>query len=70
MKNSNYNLVKMMLSKLDDVWRVEKHYAKDAKSSSCQRCQRILDAILKDDEQHAKALREELAKHIKEKTFD
>lgn len=70
MKNANYNLVKMLLSKLDDTWRVEKYYASDAAALACKDCQAILKAILKDDQRHVEMLRAELAKHIKDKTFD
>jgi len=70
MKNANYNLVKMLLSKLDDTWRVEKYYATDAAELSCRGCQAVLDKILADDQKHVEMLREELARHIKEKKFE
>ncbi len=70
MKNANYNLVKMLLNKLDDSWRVEKHYASDAAKHGCKGCQEILAKILADDKQHVEMLREELAKHIQNKTFE
>ncbi len=70
MKNANYNLVKMLLTKLDDSWRVERHYAKDAAAMGCAECQKILEKILADDKKHIESLREELAKHIKDKNFD
>jgi rubrerythrin len=70
MKNGNYNLVKLLLNKLDDTWRVEKHYAKDAKAMSCKDCQAILKRILDADKRHVNMLRKELSKHIKGKKFD
>jgi len=70
MKNANYNLVKMLLNKLDDAWRVEKHYASDAAKSGCAGCAGLLKKILADDQQHAEMLRKELAKHIQDKKFD
>ena len=70
MKNANYNLVKMLLNKLDHTWRVEKHYAKDAREMSCKHCQAILKKILDADKRHIEMLRSELAKHIKTKTFE
>jgi IS5 family transposase len=70
MKNANYNLVKMLLTKLDDSWRVERHYAKDAAEMGCAECQKILEGILADDRRHIEDLRQELAKHIKGKKFD
>jgi ribosomal protein L34E len=65
MKNSNYNLVKLLLRKLDDTWRIEKHYEKDAKESACADCLKILKAIRKNDEKFARLLRAELSRHIK-----
>jgi len=70
MKNANYNLVKLLLNKLDDTWRVEKHYSKDAKSMSCKDCQAILGKILDADRRHVEMLRKELSKHIKTKQFE
>lgn len=70
MKNANYNLVKMLLAKLDDAWRVEKHYAKDAAESGCKECQKLLGEILEVDLKHADLLREELARHIREEKFE
>lgn len=70
MKNANYNLVKMLLRKLDDAWRVEKHYAEDASRMGCPDCEKILTKILAQDKRHAELLRAELAKHIKSKKFD
>ena len=70
MKNANYNLVKMLLAKLDDTWRVEKHYADDAKEIGCKGCQDVLDKILKADAQHAEMHRAELSRHMKDNKFD
>ncbi|MDD5251830.1 MAG: hypothetical protein PHT12_04330 [Patescibacteria group bacterium] len=70
MKNTNYNLVKMLLGKLDDGWRVERHYAGDATKSGCKSCAALLKKILADDKRHAKMLRDELAKHVRNKKFD
>lgn len=70
MRNANYNLVKLLLNKLDDSWRVEKHYEKDAREMSCKDCQKILKRILDVDKKHIEMLRKELAKHIKAKKFE
>lgn len=70
MRNANYNLVKLLLGKLDDAWRLEKHYAKDAREMSCKDCQAMMQNILGDDAKHAEMLRAELAKHIKGEKFD
>ncbi|MCK4858896.1 MAG: hypothetical protein KAT58_13060 [candidate division Zixibacteria bacterium] len=69
MKNANYNLVKLLLAKLDDAWRVEQHYLKDAEDHDCATCQELLKTILNGDRKHIEALRQELAKHIKEDGF-
>ena len=69
MKNANYNLVKLLLAKLDDAWRVEQHYLKDAEDHDCVTCQELLRTILGGDREHIEALRQELAKHIKEDEF-
>jgi hypothetical protein len=65
MKNANYNLIKMLLAKLDDTWRIEKHYAKDAQESACTSCQDVLKKIHEADMKHVDMLRKELAKHVK-----
>lgn len=70
MRDANYNLVKLLLQKLDDNWRVEQHYAKDAKATSCRGCQAVIMRILAADKRHVEMLRKELAKHIKRKTFE
>lgn len=70
MKNANYNLVKMLLAKLDDTWRLERHYAKDAEDLGCKGCQSILEKILEADAEHAEMLRRELSRHMKDNIFD
>lgn len=35
MKNVNYNLIKTLHNALDDLWRLEKFYVKDAKAAKC-----------------------------------
>ena len=70
MKNANYNLVKLLLLKLDDSWRVEKYYSSDAAELDCRHCQEMLKKILADDQKHVQMLREELAKHIQQKKFE
>jgi protein-arginine kinase activator protein McsA len=70
MKNTNYNLVKLLLRKLDDIWRMEKFYVKDSKAHSCKDCHAILKKVIALDKQGAEMLREELARHIKDKDFE
>lgn len=64
MKNINYNLLKVLHCSLDDTWRIEKHYLKDAKSN-CPSCQKLLKKIDADVNKHIKMLKDELAAHIK-----
>lgn len=66
MKNANYNLVKMLLAKLDSVWRIEKFYLKDTDDEGCKE---VLNRILEDDREHIELLRNEIAQHVKEKKF-
>jgi len=35
MKNVNYNLIKSLHNALDDLWRLEKFYVRDAKAAKC-----------------------------------
>ena len=70
MKNANYNLVKMLLQKLDDTWRIEKHYCEDAREMDCPDCAALFERILAEDQKQSELLRAELAKHIQKKRFD
>jgi len=62
MKNHNYNLVKLLHSALDNIWRIEKHYADDVEGQSCK-CSGILDQIKKDSKRHADMLLAEISGH-------
>lgn len=70
MKNANYNLIKVLLSELDDAWRIEKHYLEDAKKFGCNDCEKILKEIHENTEKHIKMLRDEIARHSEEGKFD
>jgi len=70
MKNANYNLIKMLLAKLDDTWRVEKHYAADAERHGCKSCAALMEKIAAEDQKHVAMIKEELERHIKDKKFD
>lgn len=70
MKNANYNLVKLLLAKLDDTWRVETHYSTDAEKHGCTHCSAVLKNILADDAKHVELLRQELSRHIKDGAFE
>jgi hypothetical protein len=62
-KNENYNLIKLLHNKLDDVWRIEKHYRDDA---VCEGCRELLDKILEADRQNVELLVAELRKHAEQ----
>ncbi|HDQ22604.1 MAG TPA: hypothetical protein ENN28_01370 [Candidatus Uhrbacteria bacterium] len=67
MKNENYNLIKMLHNTLDDLWRLEKYYIRDAKKAKCKSCQKILENMRKDIKKHVNSLTAELGSHIKAK---
>lgn len=51
MKNINYDLIKLLHMALDDIWRLEKYYVKDAKTAKChsvKALQRMLEQKQKD----------------------
>ena len=62
MKNTNYNVLKLLHETLDNLWRIEKHYLNDAKSCSCE-CGKLMKTMQKDLAKHADMLKKELASH-------
>ena len=69
MKNINYDLIKMLHSKLDNVWRLEKYYVEDAEKAKCHSLD-ALKQILEDEKRHIGMLREELGLRMENKIFD
>lgn len=69
MQNINYNLLKVFHSKLDNVWRLEKHYLKDAKGAKCK-CLATLNKILADDKKHIEMLKKEIEEKVKKGSFN
>lgn len=69
MKNYNYNLVKLLHTSLDALWRLEKFYLRDAKAG-CKACAKTLASIQRDVKRHVAALSKELAAHGKTRTFN
>ena len=67
MKNENYNLLKMLHNTLDDLWRIEKYYSKDAQKSKCKNCQALYRTMQKDIQKHVAELTRELGSHYKSK---
>lgn len=70
MQNLNYDLIKVLLGKLDDHWRITKHYTGDAEEAGCKDCLKLFEKIVKDDQNHIEMLKKELGKHISEKKFE
>ncbi|KKP97897.1 MAG: hypothetical protein US71_C0008G0012 [Parcubacteria group bacterium GW2011_GWD2_38_12] len=68
MKNHNYDLTKMFFAALDDSWRLEKYYIKDAES--CSHCAEVFKKMKEDIDGHIEMLRGEIIKHAKEDSFD
>ncbi|MBI5742792.1 MAG: hypothetical protein HZA25_03060 [Candidatus Niyogibacteria bacterium] len=69
MKNINYNLLKLLHTKLDTIWRLEKHYLADAETAQCHSAA-CLATILEEDKKHAAALREEIKMRMDAGIFD
>ena len=69
MKNINYDLVKLMQSKLDNIWRLEKYYINDAKEAKCH-SKSALEEILKDEKKHVEKIKEEIKMRMDAGIFD
>ncbi len=69
MTNANYNLLKLLHNTLDDLWRLEKFYIKDAEEEGCSKCKEILESIKSDISKHVALLQEELSAHVREGKF-
>ena len=67
MKNANYNLIKLLHNALDDAWRVEKHYQKDAKASGCHSCAKLLSALGRQFAANVAMIEKELKAHLGKK---
>ncbi len=64
MKNFNYNVLKLLHNQLDDLWRIERHYLKDAKGCKCG-CSKLLKSMQGQLKKNVEALKRELAAHHK-----
>ncbi|MFH1047137.1 MAG: hypothetical protein V1738_02440 [Patescibacteria group bacterium] len=69
MRNVNYNLVKMLLSKMDNAWRLENYYVRDAEAEDCHSLT-VLKEILEDEKRHIELLRKELSMRCGNEKFD
>ncbi len=69
MKNINYNLIKMLHTKLDDLWRIENYYLRDAQKSKSTSCVKMFKVMQKDLKKHIDLLTAEIGRHMKNKQF-
>jgi len=59
MQNVNYDLIKLLHVTLDNVWRLENHYVKDANEAKCHSVP-ALENILEEEKKHAEMLMQEI----------
>lgn len=59
MKNINYDLLKLLHTKLDTVWRLEKHYIGDAEVAKCHSVG-AMEKILEEEKKHIEMLNDEI----------
>ncbi len=69
MKNINYDLIKLLHTTLDAIWRLENHYISDAQKVNCHSVS-ALEKILEDEKGHAEMLREEIKMRMDAGVFD
>ena len=69
MKNLNYDLVKLLQSKLDNSWRLKNFYCKDARDEKSESIN-ILKQILEDEERHIILIKKEIEKRVKNNLFN
>jgi len=69
MKNINYDLVKLLHTTLDAIWRLENHYIADAEKVNCHSVS-ALKQILEDEKKHAEMLRAEIKMRMDAGAFD
>ncbi len=63
MKNINYDLLKLLHTKLDTVWRLEKHYIGDAEVAKCHSV-RAMEHMLEEEKNHIAMLNEEIKRRM------
>jgi hypothetical protein len=69
MRNVNYNLVKLLLAKMDNAWRLENYYVRDAEAEGCHSLATLRE-ILEDEKRHIEMLRKEVAMRCGAEKFD
>lgn len=68
MTNNNYDIIKMLFAALDDSYRIDKYYLKDAEG--CSHCKEIFEKMKKDINGHIEMLRNEIINHSKADIFN
>ena len=69
MKDINYDLIKLLLTKMDTVWRLKKFYCDDAKKEHCKSAD-VLQNILADEQRHLDQLRSIIKERCTKNIFD
>ncbi|OGM94865.1 hypothetical protein A2524_00200 [Candidatus Wolfebacteria bacterium RIFOXYD12_FULL_48_21] len=69
MKNINYDLLKLLHTKLDTVWRLEKHYIEDADKAQCHSIG-AMKQILEEDKKQIAMLNEEIKMRMDAEEWD
>ena len=69
MKNINYDLLKLLHTKLDTVWRLEKHYIADAEHAQCHSIG-AMRHMLEEEKKHIAMLQEEIKMRIEANAWD
>ncbi len=69
MKNVNYDLLKMLHNTLDDIWRLEKYYIRDAQKAKCHSVA-ALKEMLRNEKRSAELLQKEIKLRVKAGKFD
>ncbi len=68
-KNINYDLIKLLHCKMDNVWRLEKFYCDDAKKESCKSFE-DLQKILTEEKKHVEILKAKIKERMEAGIFD
>lgn len=69
MKNINYDLIKLLHSLSDIVWRLERHYIADANEAKCHSVP-ALEQILDETKKHVQMVRDEIKMRMDAGVFD
>ena len=69
MRNFNHDLVQQLSELLDGIWRIDE-YSTNAKNDGCDRCMALWKDMKGRLTDETKLLRDEITKHVEEKTFN